>query len=77
MTIKSLSGTLALTIAILCSSLTFAVYATTAGGSDVGTTTRKAERKYKCTKCRQVFTFDGPGNYKCPNCGKPLIPANN
>ena len=43
--------------------------------NDVDAVARKAERKYKCTKCRQVFTFDRPGNYKCPNCGKPLIPA--
>jgi Zn finger protein HypA/HybF involved in hydrogenase expression len=46
-----------------------------ANGDDSGGITRLAERKYKCTKCRQVFTFDRPGNYKCPNCGKPLIPA--
>lgn len=36
----------------------------------------KKQRQYKCTKCRQVFTFDGPGNYKCPSCNKPLIPVN-
>jgi|694.fasta_scaffold36652_6 hypothetical protein len=49
--------------------------ATLAGGAEADTVARKAERKYKCTKCRQVFTFDRPGNYKCPTCGKPLIPA--
>ncbi len=51
------------------------VTAPAANGDDSGGITRLAERKYKCTKCRQVFTFDRPGNYKCPNCGKPLIPA--
>lgn len=49
--------------------------ATWAGRAEAGHVVRKGERKYKCTKCRQVFTFDRPGNYKCPSCGKPLIPA--
>lgn len=33
------------------------------------------QRQYRCTKCREIHTFDRPGNYKCPKCGKPLIPV--
>jgi|GEM_PF-1903367 DNA-directed RNA polymerase subunit RPC12/RpoP len=51
------------------------VAAPAASGDDSGPVTKLAERKYKCTKCNQVFTFERPGNYKCPNCGKALIPA--
>lgn len=45
-------------------------------GGDAVSVAAKKQRQYKCTKCRQVFTFDGPGNYKCPTCNKPLIPVN-
>jgi len=33
------------------------------------------QRQYRCTKCREIHTFDRPGNYKCPKCGKNLIPV--
>jgi Zn finger protein HypA/HybF involved in hydrogenase expression len=63
--------------AVVAAAVAFApVAVSAAAGTDSGPVAKKAERKYRCTKCRQVFTFDGPGNYKCPNCNKPLIPAN-
>jgi Zn finger protein HypA/HybF involved in hydrogenase expression len=63
--------------AVVAAAVAFAPLAVSAAvGADTGSVAKKAERKYKCTKCRQVFTFDGPGNYKCPTCNKPLIPAN-
>jgi hypothetical protein len=61
--------------AVVCGLALVPAAATWAGGADADHVVRKAERNYKCTKCRQVFTFDRPGNYKCPTCGKPLIPA--
>jgi Zn finger protein HypA/HybF involved in hydrogenase expression len=62
--------------ALVVAAVTFSpAIAPTANGDDGRGGVNLAERKYKCTKCRQVFTFDRPGNYKCPNCGKPLIPA--
>lgn len=65
-------------VAALAAAVAFAPRAFPAAvGADDGPVAKKAERKYRCTKCRQVFTFDGPGNYKCPKCNKPLIPANN
>lgn len=45
--------------------------APTAGAS----TTAPKQRQYRCTKCREIHTFDRPGNYKCPKCGKNLIPV--
>lgn len=63
--------------AVVAAAVAFApVAGPSAVGADTSPVAKKAERKYKCTKCRQVFTFDGPGNYKCPKCDKPLIPAN-
>jgi Zn finger protein HypA/HybF involved in hydrogenase expression len=63
--------------AVVAAAVAFSPLAVPAAvGADTGSVANKAERKYKCTKCRQVFTFDGPGNYRCPKCDKPLIPAN-
>lgn len=44
-------------------------------GAEHAPMANKAERKYRCTKCGGVFTFDRPGNHKCPTCNKPLIPV--
>lgn len=44
-------------------------------GTDASPVASKNQRQYRCTKCRQVYTFDRPGNYKCSKCNKPLIPV--
>ena len=63
--------------AVVAAAVAFSPLAVRAAvGADTDPVANKAERKYKCTKCGQVFTFDGPGNHRCPKCDKPLIPAN-
>lgn len=72
---KAFSYRSALGVALVAAVLLVPAAVTTATGGDRSPVASKAERKYRCTKCRQVFTFDRPGNYKCPTCNKPLIPA--
>jgi len=63
--------------AVLAAAFTLAhPVAPTASAAELESVANNAERKYKCTKCGQIFTFERPGNHKCPTCNKPLIPAN-
>lgn len=62
-------------VAIAAALTTGWIIPTSVVGAETSPVANKNQRQYRCTKCRQVYTFDRPGNYKCSKCDKPLIPV--